>query len=370
MELEQLREQLTAVDEELIALVARRQQLVQHIGDIKRAAGIGTRDFAREKVVLEGARRRASAQGVSPDLAEQLFTDLIRASLISQEDARIAAEGKGSGQRALVIGGAGRMGAWFAGFLSSQGYAVEVADPAGPLEEYPHLTDWQHSPLDHDVIVLATPLRISAQVMHTLAERRPDGLIVDIGSLKTPLREGLQSLAQAGCRVASVHPMFGPDTRLLSGRHVIFVDAGVPEANEQVQALFASTMAEQVQMSLDDHDRLIAYVLGLSHALNIAFFTVLADSAESAPRLEQISSTTFDAQMDVAGRVAEESPALYFEIQSLNEHGVLPLRALESTVSRLRQLVEHGDEAGFEHLMSAGQRYFSRSSSQKSSPPR
>ena len=41
--------------------------------------------------------------------------------------------------------------------------------------------------------------------------------------------------------------------------------------------LFAPTMAEQVVMSLDDHDRLIAYVLGLSHALNIAFFTALAE---------------------------------------------------------------------------------------------
>ena len=30
----------------------------------------------------------------------------------------------------------------------------------------------------------------------------------------------------AGCNVTSVHPMFGPDTELLSGRHVIFIDVG------------------------------------------------------------------------------------------------------------------------------------------------
>jgi hypothetical protein len=45
---------------------------------------------------------------------------------------------------------------------------------------------------------------------------------------------------------------------------------------------------------------LIAYVLGLSHALNIAFFTALAGSGEAAPRLAQLSSTTYDAQVDVA----------------------------------------------------------------------
>ena len=94
--------------------------------------------------------------------------------------------------------------------------------------------------------------------------------------------------------------MFGPDTELLSGRHVIFIDLGDQQAVDDAQTLFASTMAERVVMSLDEHDRLIAYVLGLSHALNIAFFTALAGSGEAAPRLAQLSSTTYDAQVDVA----------------------------------------------------------------------
>jgi chorismate mutase/prephenate dehydrogenase len=75
------------------------------------------------------------------------------------------------------------------------------------------------------------------------------------------------------------------------------------------RACFASTMVEQVVTTLDDHDRLIAYVLGLSHAINIAFFTALAESGEAAPRLARLSSTTFDAQLAVASLVAGESPA-------------------------------------------------------------
>ena len=110
--------------------------------------------------------------------------------------------------------------------------------------------------------------------------------------------------------------MFGPDTELLSGRHVIFIDLGNADALQEAQELFAPTMAERVVMGLDEHDRLIAYVLGLSHALNIAFFTALADSGEAAPRLAKLSSTTFDSQLEVASRVAAESPDLYFEIQS------------------------------------------------------
>ena len=122
-------------------------------------------------------------------------------------------------------------------------------------------------------------------------------MVFDVGSLKSPLREGLHALRDAGAQVCSVHPMFGPDTALLSGRHVIFVDLGAPAATAAARALFEPTMATLVEMDLESHDRLIAYVLGLSHALNIAFFTALADSGEAAPRLANLSSTTFDSQL-------------------------------------------------------------------------
>ena len=151
--------------------------------------------------------------------------------------------------------------------------------------------------------------------------------------------------------------MFGPDTELLSGRHVVFVDLGNAAALAGARELFAPTMAEQVVMSLDDHDRLIAYVLGLSHALNIAFFTALADSGEAAPDLSRISSTTFDAQLDVAARVAQESPELYYEIQSLNDYGAESLEALSQAVERLRTAVLSQDHDAFVALMRRGRDY-------------
>ncbi|MGH8286646.1 MAG: prephenate dehydrogenase dimerization domain-containing protein, partial [Steroidobacteraceae bacterium] len=189
------------------------------------------------------------------------------------------------------------------------------------------------------------------------ALRRPPGVIFDIGSLKSPLRAGLLALKSHGCRVTSVHPMFGPDTELLSGRHVIFVDVGPPDALERARELFSPTMAEQVVTSLDDHDRLIAYVLGLSHALNIAFFTALAESGEAAPRLAKLSSTTFDAQLDVASLVARESPDLYFEIQSLNDYGAESLEALAQAVERIRSAVLSRDQQRFAALMERGREY-------------
>jgi chorismate mutase / prephenate dehydrogenase len=355
--LDPLRTELGEIDKQILELVSRRQGLAQRIGQVKRDAGIPTRDYRQEKDVVERARAAAAQYGLTPQLGEELILLLIRGSLTVQEKDTVATKGEGSGRRVLVIGGAGHMGRWFVRYLGAQGYTVEIADPNdGPAEVKNH-RDWRSATLDHELVVIAAPMPATNAILCELAKAPPKGIVFDVGSLKSPLREGLNALRAAGGRVCSVHPMFGPDTELLSGRHVIFVDLGAPDATAAARALFEPTMATLVDMDLESHDRLIAYVLGLSHALNIAFFTALAESGEAAPRLATLSSTTFDAQLGVAGKVAAENPDLYFEIQTLNDYGTESLAALLYAVERLRSVVRANDLEGFRALMNRGRTY-------------
>ncbi len=357
MSLDELRDKLSSIDTGIVELIAERQQIVADIGRTKRDAGTGTRDYAREKEVLDRGRNRAEELEIDPDLAESILRQLIRSSLESQERDRVVAEGTGDGRSVLVIGGAGKMGGWFIDFFASQGFTTTVADES--VEDGPgRFRKWTDAGIDFDVIVVAAPLAVSGRILAQLAVLNPRGLVFDIGSLKTPLHDGLGELARAGCQVTSLHPMFGPDTRLLSGRHLIFCDVGSAEATAAAKKLFAATMVEQLDMSLEDHDRLIAYVLGLSHALNIAFFTALAESGEAAPKLAQMSSTTFDSQLEVSEAVAQDNPRLYFEIQNLNKFGLGPLDALAEAANRIRDVVASGDEEAFIELMHKGRDYF------------
>ena len=131
-------------------------------------------------------------------------------------------------------------------------------------------------------------------------------------------------------------------------------------ARATLRELFASTMVVQVEMDLESHDRVISYILGLSHAVNIAFLAALARSGEDAERLKNLSSTTFDAQLDIARRVSEENPHLYFEIQNLNQHGPAALDGLLSTLTQLSESVRGGDEAAFVSMMKQGGDYVRR----------
>ena len=354
---EQLRSKLSEVDLKIVDLISERQQTVAAIGNIKRSEGRELRDFRREKVVVESALEHAREIGLETKLVEDVVRLLIKYSLANQEKSLISDTSRGGGKSVLLIGGAGRMGQWFAAMLAAQGFAIDLADPT--LELGPgRFLNWRDAGVDYDIIVVATPITTSIQILTDLAELRPPGLIFDIASLKTPLREGIQALANAGCRVASLHPMFGPETELLSRRHLIFVDTGCPEATLEAKELFSGTLAEQLDMTLENHDRLIAYVLGLSHALNVTFFDALQRCGEGATELMNMSSTTFDAQLLVSAAVARDNPRLYFDIQHLNEFGNEALTAMCESAEHVRELIVAGDAEGFVGLMERGQEYF------------
>lgn len=357
-DLNTLRDRLDRVDAELIALAARRQQIVSEIGRLKQGVGRQVRDFRRERQVLDHVRQRALETGLDPDLAEDLLKRLIDASLARQEQERGRRSARGQGQRALVIGGAGRLGAWLADFLDNQGYQVWLADPAlEPDPDSGRSTDWREIEEAVDLTVIACPIAVSREVIEQLADSHHSGLVLEVASVKSGLIEALRQATAAGLEICSVHPMFGPDTRLLAGRNVLLMDVGNRRAVEQAGALFADTMAEVHEIEIERHDRLMALVLGLSHALNIAFFSALAESGIRAEELKAAASTTFSRQLAIARDVAAENPALYFEIQSLNAHGQWSRELLSDAVRMLSAAVDESDQHTFARAMLAGQGY-------------
>ena len=356
-ELEALRHRLDAIDDGIVDLIAERQRVVNTIGEHKLKTGMPLRHFAREREVIERGRRRAESLGVSGRLAREILETLIHHSLGNQETFQLSQSKHGRGHRALVIGGLGRMGEWMSRYLDMVGYRVDVADPAERDTPFQRVKDWEGCVDDYEVIVVAVTLRPSNAILHRLAELKPTGLVFDIGSLKSPMRSGLDALVKAGCRACSVHPMFGPNEIGLSGRHILFVDVGNEQALREARALFAHTAAECVDLSLEEHDEVMAWVLGLSHLVNIAFASALAQSGEAVPLLRQISSSTFNAQLKVAAQVVSENPHLYYEIQQGNSKTPEVLAYFRQTLEELQRAVQDQDEPAFtRHMETANRR--------------
>lgn len=349
-----LRQNLDKIDEQIIGLLAERQMNVDAIGSVKLNTQSPTRDYQREKQVIDNIVKCAIEKNIDADIAQQIFSLIIRTSLEKQENQKINTSNYGSEKSALIIGGNGKMGQWFAQFLNNQGFKVDISDINSDADNN---IDYQTCELPYDFIIVAAPITASVRIIQHLAKLKPTGIVLDIGSIKSPLKLPLMQLLDAGCKVVSIHPMFGPNIKLLSNKHVIFIDLGDSDSVTKVKQLFQPTMVEQIDMQLEDHDRLIAYILGLSHVLNIAFMSVLSESGEAAETLARLSSTTFDAQLSIGANVVSENPHLYFEIQKLNNYSQSTLNALGDAVQRIITVVNNNQEQAFVNIMQKVQSY-------------
>jgi len=352
-ELLELRNRLDDIDSGIVDLIAERQAVVTTIAEHKMKTGLPLRHYEREREVIDRGVSRAEARGLSGSVARDILQTLIHHSLSNQETHKLVHSGHGQGRRALVIGGLGRMGEWMSRYLDMVGYRVDVADQVDRATAFGRVDDWQAVVNDYDLIVVAVPLRPSNDILLRLAELKPECLVFDIGSLKSPMREGLEAMRTSGCRVCSVHPMFGPNEIGLSGRHILFVDVGNQQAIAEARALFAHTAADCVELSLEEHDEVMAWVLGLSHLVNIAFAGALAQSDEKVPLLKQISSSTFNAQLKVATQVVSENPHLYYEIQQGNVNTAEVSEQFRKILNELVTAVAERDEAVFTFHMNA-----------------
>ena len=246
-ELLELRQRLDEIDSGIVDLIAERQAVVTTIGEHKLKTGLPLRHYEREREVIDRGVARAESLGLEGSVARDILQTLIHHSLSNQETHKLVRSGHGQGRRALVIGGLGRMGVWMSRYLDMVGYNVDVADPVSGETPFRRVEDWESRVDEYDLIVVAAPLGPSNDILLRLAHMKPGCLVFDIGSLKSPMREGLEAMCQNGCRVCSVHPMFGPDEIGLSGRHILFVDVGNQEAIVEARALFAHTAADCVE---------------------------------------------------------------------------------------------------------------------------
>ena len=344
-DIDAIRERIRQLDRTLIELASERVALARRVGEAKRQADRPIVDYAQERVVLERAREAAEASGLDIRVAEGILSTLIRAAVSAQDQDRWRRASVGAGRTAVVVGGEGRMGRWFTGFLADQGYTVGSLDILASDAE----NAWANETLRQaDLVVCATPPAATAGVYAGWIDSPPAGIVVDIASIKTPLIDAIRSLQQAGGRVASIHPMFGPSVVLLRECDVVICETGDDEATKTVTQLFTSTTARLLHLPLDEHDRLMADVLTLAHATVIAFALALPDTAVP------VRSTTLGALQTLSGNLMRESPDVYYEIQALNPHSAGSLARLSAAIDRVRQAVGTKDADGFRTLMAEG----------------
>lgn len=349
MGLEDLRARIREKDEIIIRTIAERTAIAEEIGRLKSEAGLSIRDKTVEAGVIERYRTMGEEAGLDPSICESIARMCIEEAVSGE----IPLVCRGIAKRIAVVGGSGRMGSWVCGLLGGTGGEIVVIDPASGSGS--SIEDCRGC----DVIIVSVPIGATASVLESIDSiAGEDALIMDLTSLKTPVSGILKRMASRR-RVCSVHPMFGPSAASMCGRNVIVCDCGCGEAVSVARSFIEERGGEVRVMDIDDHDEYMSYVLGLSHAVNIAFFTVLERSGISFEDMRSVASTTFGKNLDTNLSVALEDPSLYYEIQHLNSHREEMWDLFTDAVDDLRRASLSDDPGHFKKLMDDGRRYFS-----------
>jgi prephenate dehydrogenase len=254
-----------------------------------------------------------------------------------------------------VIGGAGRMGAWFCRFGVSQGLNIIAADQdAAKLKELPvspHLettTDNHNAVSRSRIILISVPLDVFEAVIKDIAPHiRHGSIVMDGSSIKVRAVAVMRKYIK-DCIIIGAHPLFGPNIETIKGQNIIFTPTGEKEtAMAKELAGYVENCGAKVNlMTPEEHDKMMAVVQGLSHFTAIAAADALAGLGE-LKEMKAAATTTFNIFLNYIESVIGDDPELYAAIQM--EHPEMPgiYNELTQSVDKFAGYVKDKDTRSF-----------------------
>ncbi len=244
-----------------------------------------------------------------------------------------------------IVGSAGAYGRWLSRFfVERMGLEVVGHDPADPV------------PLDEqilldrcDVLLFSTPIRATEAIIRHYARlaggRERGRLWMDVTSIKSgPVAAMLESQAE----VVGLHPMTAPPKApTLRGRAMVVCEVRLDAWRGWLEAFCAALEADCVRTSPEHHDRVMALVQSMVHAVHLAEAGVLRGCAPELGGLDALlpfRTASFEMDAAVLSRILSLNPAIYEDIQFGNPHALPVLDALLGELQALRGLLVRGDD--------------------------
>lgn len=228
---------------------------------------------------------------------------------------------------AAVIGAEGKMGVWLQDHLPKIGFDVTCFDKRkgdDPSVLY-----------EVDIIIVSVPVAVTREVIRkTVKHMRKGSILVEISSLKSGVHEEMVKVAGEGFNAVSIHPMFGPSVKDLTGKTVAVVPVlDVKKEKEVAARLFPGATLVEVEPA--QHDKLMAHILSLPYLVNMALAATMSDVNLSL--LKQLSGTSFALQYTLVQSVAGETTSLVHALLSENKYLG---ETAEELVSNMRRLLD------------------------------
>jgi chorismate mutase / prephenate dehydrogenase len=337
-ELEQVRTEIDAIDQQVVALLARRREQVRKVVALKQAHHLPVFHPAREEDLITSRRQQAKEAGLDPDFVEDIYRTVIRQSRVVQtrQMARVCVR---PGATVLIVGGYGGMGRYFEAIFTGSGYQVRLLGE----DDWP---DAEQLCAGIDLAIISVPINVTTEVVRRIAPFLPaDAVLADITSIKkVPVQAMLE--AHQG-PVLGLHPMFAPTPATLDKQIIVATPGRNPEACQWVIDQFTAWGAVVVPADAEEHDEMMAIVQSLRHFATFAFGQFLAKKNIPLARTLEFSSPIYRLELGMVGRLFAQDASLYAEIIFSTPERRQLLREYIDMVRGNLDALEAGDKEGF-----------------------
>jgi len=337
VELNELRDQIDDVDKQMLALLARRLELVEKVGEVKSQHGLPIYAPDREAAMLASRREEAVKQGVPPQLIEDILRRTMRESYASEKDSGFKCLNPQL-RSVVIIGGKGQLGGLFARMFQLSGYQVEVIGSQ----------DWDKADevLSHaGLVVVTVPIHKTIGVIEKLNRLPQDCILCDLTSVKSkPLKA---MLAVHSGPVVGLHPMFGPDVPSLAKQVIVHCDGRGKEQYEWLLKQFSIWGASLCNIEAEEHDHGMTLIQALRHFTSFAYGYHLSKVKPNIAQLLQLSSPIYRLELAMVGRLFGQDPNLYGDIILSSDENIEMIQRFQNSFAEAVKLIESRDKAGF-----------------------
>lgn len=259
-----------------------------------------------------------------------------------------------------IIGGAGKMGQWFADRLRQEGIQVVITgrNPEKLKAAGKKLGVTVAANTDAvkqaDVVIISVPPETFESVVKEIGPHASDGqLFFDVTSLKTKPVEIMHRYIHKGT-ILGTHPVFGPGAKSFANQNFILTPTDEAETvlAGKTRRYLETRGANVSVMTPQEHDRMMTVVLGLAHFIAIVSADTLL-SLENFAEMKKIGGTTFKVLYTLVESVISEDPELYASLQ-MSFPDISAVENLFLTKTQLwTDMVKNGDKKEFVRRMTA-----------------
>ena len=188
--------------------------------------------------------------------------------------------------RVGIIGGNGKMGKSLRKFFEEFGIDVIFSDVDTELTNKDVVKS-------SDIVILAVPLEKYVNVLNEVKDYLNDEkLLMDIGSLKKEQTE-LMKKYHSG-EILATHPLFGPEKEFKGNENsIIICKVKYGDKSKFIKDLFEKKDLKVVELSPQEHDKIMAYIHGFYYLMNITYLDLLKCKFHTIQNLKNIMTTSF-----------------------------------------------------------------------------